>query len=313
MHSEKIIGNSWGRFKAEQRKSHTERKKRMKKAVSLIMLGVMALSLDACGSAAESTSSVVAEANESVTETDYVRINGIYVDNSYENKENDKLKMVYVFYDAFTNAENLSISSKSSKLTINGVNTYSSEHYSGACDYMESYYDSDYIEHVYVGDSLKVVSTFKVPSGDLAAGRSLAIEPYGIPDADKLKLTTDDIIFCDSKEEIAQAVDPDGYASYTEKYKVADEETTEKVKEAINGYYWDFYVNNISYEIEFMKPNKFELRVAALGVSNSGTYVVRNGFVSVTMESNNNTVDIPWTWGDDDIDLDVCAAYDVKS
>ena len=246
-----------------------------------------------------------------VTETDYVSIDGIYVDTSYSDSDNASLKMVYVFYTAKTNAENIKISSKSSKIKFDGANEYTSEKYGGVCKYMGSYYYSDYLEEVYVGTELKVVSTFKVPEGELAAGRSISLEPYGIPDAEKLMMATDSIVSCSSEEEIAQAVDPEGYADYQDKYTEADSDTTKKVRSALNGYYWSFYVNSTSYQIEFYSPNKFETRVKAFGVSNDGTYVVRNGFISCTYDSNGTTVDIPWSWKSGDIDLDVTTAFDV--
>lgn len=83
------------------------------------------------------------------------------------------------------------------------------------------------------------------------------------------------------------------------------------MKKAINGYKWNFFVNNTSYEIEFYSPNKFELRVKSFGVTNGGTYEVLNGYVVCTYDSNGSVVEIPFSWGPNDIDLDVVAAFDV--
>ncbi len=252
---------------------------------------------------------MLSSTSENVTQTDYVKINGIYVDNSYSDSDNPDMKMVYLFYDVFTNSENLRISSKNSKITINGINSYSSLHYPGICKLMESYYYSDYIKDVYVGNTLKVVSTFNIPSSELESGRDLAITPYGIPDADKLKMTTDNIFYCNSPDEIAQTIDPDGYASYQQKYTEADEATTNSVRACLNGYYLSFYVNSTYYELEFYDPNIFELRTS-IGTTTGGTYVVRNGFISVTNDIG-NTTDIPWSWKDGEVDLETTTAYDV--
>ncbi len=313
----------------------------MRKIVAILLSTTIALSICACGggaSTAETTAAtteatieettteeettVVEETTteaetepetepepEIVKDTDYVSLEGIYVDSSYVDDKNDKLKRVYVFYTAHTDAENLKISSKSSKMVINGVNEYTSERFSNSWSWFLNYYYSGYIKDVYVGDQVKTLSTFKIPEGELAEGRDIALSLYGIPDSDKLKVSTDDIIFCDSEEAISELVDPEGYETAKHNYEDADDETTAKVKAAINGYQWDFITNSTSYQIEFFDPNEFELR--ALSIANGGTYEVKNGFVICTYE-NGLQVQIPYTWGENDIDLDVVKAFDVN-
>lgn len=300
----------------------------MKKLTALLLVLSIALSMAACGSStvssengdaqsatiaapAETAAPATEPASEFVSETDYVTIDGVYVDESCTDSDNSSLKLVYVFYTAFTNAENIKISSKLSKLTVNDANTYSSEKYSGVCTYMTSYYYSDYLEEIYIGESLKVVSTFKVPAAELAAGRVMAIAPYGIPDGDKIRIATDDITFCGSAEQIAQLADPEGYENAMYLYEDADDATATKISNAVNGYYWSFYVNATSYEIEFYAPNRFEVRVKALGVTNGGTYTVKNGFISCTYDSNGAVVNIPYTWENNDVSLDCTTAFDV--
>lgn len=308
----------------------------MKKAFAVLFTAFMGLSVCACGGSntsaetktadaaetsveessveeekatAEETSAEPETEPETVTETDYVTLEGIYVDNSYVDKENDKLKRVYVFYIAHTDAENLKISSKSSKMVINDVNEYTSARFVNSWSYFPNYYYSDYLKDVYVGDQLKTISTFKIPEGELSEGRDITLSLYGIPDSEKLKVKTDDIKFCESEEEISELVDPEGYETAKYNYEDADAELTAKVKEAINGYQWDFFVNSTSYQIEFFDPNKFELR--ALTISNGGTYEVKNGFVLCTYE-NGLQVHIPYTWEENDINLDVVKAFDVN-
>lgn len=252
-----------------------------------------------------------AEEAVSITETDYMSIDGIFVDESFVDDESDSLRMVYLFYSATTPGENLRVDSKSAKLTIGEVNTYDSEHYPGVCRYMSSYYYSDYLEDIYVGDSLKVVETFKIPAGDLTEGKALTLEKHQIPDTEKIKLSTDDIVFCESVEAIAEMVDPEGYELEVYNRSAADEGTAAAVQAAINGYYWSAYVNSTSYEIEFYSPNSFEMRVKALGVANSGTYEVQNGYVVCTYTDTGLVLEIPYSWGANDIDLDVVTALDV--
>lgn len=251
--------------------------------------------------------------NEKTTETSYMSVDGIYVDNSYEDKENSSLKLVYLFYTAKTNDKNLKIDSKSAKLTIGGMNQYESTgNLDKKCIYMSSYYYSDYLEDIFVGDSLKVVETFKIPQGDLAAGKDIKITKAQLPETEKIYISTDDIIYCDNAEKIAEKVDPDGYAAELTKRTDADQSTVNRVKSLINGYEWKFYVNSVAYTIEFISPNKFELRTA-FG-TNSGTYTVKNGYIFCTYPSNNYTVEIPFAFTDDgDIDLDVVTAFDVNN
>lgn len=254
----------------------------------------------------------VVEEPETVTSTDYMTIDGIFVDESYVDKDSDSIRMVYLFYTLTTPAENLRVDSKSVKLTFGGVNTYESEHYSGTCTYMPSFYYSSYLEDVYVGDTLKVVETIKVPVGELSEGKEITLAKSQVPDIEKIRISTDDIQFCDSLEAIAEIVDPEGYALELYNRTPADAATVSQVKAAINGYYWSAYVNSTSYELEFYEPNSFEMRVKALGVSNSGTYEVMNGYVMCTYTETGIVLEIPYTWGANDIDLDVVAALDVK-
>ena len=91
----------------------------------------------------------------------------------------------------------------------------------------------------------------------------------------------------------------------------ADAETVTKVKEALNGYYWSFYVNSTSYKLSFEAPDNFEMKTA-FG-TNGGTYAVKTGYIFCTYSSNGKTVEIPYGWKDNgEIDLDTITAFDVK-
>lgn len=263
--------------------------------------------------AAEEAAEEPEEVIENVTATDYMTIDGVFVDESYVDDDSDSIRMVYLFYTLTTPDENLRVDSKSVKMTFNGVNSYESSHYSGTCTYMPNYYYSDYLEDVYVGDSLKVVETLKIPVGELTEGNTITLTKSQVPDIEQITFSTDDIQFCDSPESIAAMVDPDGYALEVYNRTPADDATVSKVKAAINGYYWSVYVNSTSYELEFYDPNAFEMRVKAFGVSNSGTYEVLNGYVVCTYTETGIVLEIPYTWGANDIDLDVTTALDVKA
>lgn len=244
------------------------------------------------------------------SETDHMKVDGLFADESYTDKDNENLTMVYLFYTVFTNDENLKIDSKDSELTINSTNTYTSEHYSKSCTYMESYYYRDYLKDVYVGDNVKVVETFKVPKGDLTEGRTITFSSSNIPGSDKISLLTDDIVCCDSAEKIARIIDPDGYADMRYKLADADEDTKAKVKNAIDGYYWTFYVNNTSYKIEFYSDSTYDL-TTVLGTTN-GTYTVKNAYIILKNSATGFVTNVPYSWSESDIDLEFPEAFDVK-
>lgn len=273
----------------------------MKKILSLLLALVMIFSLCACGEVAP----------EKTLSNDYMDITGIYVDNSYDDGKDGKLGLLYIFYTVHTEAENLSIDSNSAKITVGDVNTYESEHLPDACDYAKSYYYSSYLEDVYAGDELKVVETFKVAKGDLETGKSITFDKDQVTDTEKLSFSTDDIVFCENAKEIAKKADPEGYEEEVRAREEADGATKKKVKNAINGYYYSFYVNYTSYKLEFISPNKFEL--SALGNTNSGTYTVRNNYIFLKYSSNNYTVKIPYSFDETGkIELDVADAFDVR-
>ena len=297
----------------------------MKKLTASLLAAVLALSLAACagesgGSAATTSPSAVPTPSptpsgpQEVTATSCLTIDAICVDDSYVEEEGSPLKMVYLFYTLTAADENLSIDSKYTDMTINGTNTYESDHFASAaaaCEYTGSYYYSSYIEDVYVGSSLKVAATFKVPEGDLAAGRSITLADDQIPDAEQILMSTDDLQRFATPEELAQAIDPDGYAAEMANREPADAQTTSLVKSQINGYQWSFYVNNMSYSIEFWADNNFQLSTG-LGTSNSGTYTVQKGYVVCTYPGMEDTpVRIPYTVTNGEVDLDVVAGFDV--
>ena len=311
----------------------------MKKLIILLLTAILLFSLTACGGETiepqndddtppvdEETqnNSTIEESTdedsnepqkpEKVTSTNYITIDGICVDDSYQDEDGSPLKLVYLLYTLTAENENLQIDSLYTTLTINESNSYESEHYAptaSASRYMSNYYYGSYIEDVYMGTSIKVMATFKIPEADLAPGRSITISDNQIPDIDQIYLSTDDIQHFDSSEGIAQAMDPEGYEIDMLAREEADVDTANAVKNLINGYYWSFYVNSTSYEIEFWADNNFEVRTG-LGTSNSGTYSVRNGYIFCTYPDTGYTIEIPYELTDGDVNLDVIAAFDVR-
>ena len=283
----------------------------MKRLLTLLLCAGVVLSLCACSGSTPETSAAPERGDEVLT-SGVVSIDGICVDDSYVEEEGSPLKMVYLLYTVTAADSNLETDSKYTELTINDSNTYESEHYGPEqCKYMSSYYYSSYIEDVYVGTSLKVAATFKIPEGDLAPGRTITLSDSQIPDMEALRLSTDDIQRFADQEEMAQAMDPEGYAAEMNRRAEADADTQEQVKSLINGYYWSCYLNSITYELEFWAKDNFEVRTS-LGTSSTGTYSVRNGYIFCTYPDTGYTVEVPYEIVDGEIDLDIIGAFDVR-
>lgn len=284
----------------------------MKKLIALFLAVVMCLAFTACGMKGEGSSFGGNKEPEKVTQNDYINVEGIYVDKSYEDDDSSSLKMVYVFLNISASDKNLKVDCKYTKMTINDANTYDSDFYKDTCTYAPSYYYSSFIEDVYVGDSIKLVLTFKIPEGDLTAGKSIVFSDSEMP-FDGIKMSTDDVVFCNSVEEVCEKGDAAGYAVEIDKHSPADAETERKVKNLINGYYWTYYISAgttvQAQEIEFYSPNKFEVR-SSFG-SNGGTYEVKKGFIYVTYSTNNATYKIPYEFKNGDIELDCESAFSI--
>ena len=232
-----------------------------------------------------------------VTETDVITVDGMYIDESFVDEENAELRRVYLFYTLHPEEENLQVSSAyTTELTINDTNTYMSEIYPYACDWMGSYYYSSTVEDVTLGSELKVATVFEIPEADLEEGRSITLSNSDIPSIEEIKLSTDDIVRCESAEAIAQEADPDGYAAEQQRREPADAATTERVNNAVANYEFYEYYGSLSWRTQFMPPDRFV--TYANGTEVTGSYVVTNGYFKLTNDSNGAVVWIPYSWND---------------
>ena len=277
----------------------------MKKITVLILALVIALSLVACGGSSGGSGS----SSKAVMSSKTVTIDAVCVDDSYRDKDESPLRMVYVFMTLTPAEENLKTSSKSLYMTIGETNTYTAENYPDANEYADSYYYHSYLEDIYVGTTFKLVSTLLVPEGDLAAGTTVTLGNSDVADITEIHFTTDDIQHFNSDEEITKAVDPDGYAAAMAAREPADAETAAFVKNYITNYRFSLSMYGITYELTF-KGDSFNLKTQ-LG-SNGGTYVIQKGYIVCTYDSNGHSVEIPYTIEGDKVDLDTVSAFDVK-
>ena len=240
---------------------------------------------------------------EPVLSNDYITVDGIYVDESYVDSESSSLKMVYVFATVTAAEKNIDIDSRYTKLHI-GENCYESDKYGDAPKWT-SYYYSSYIKHLYVGESCKLALAFKIPEADLSGSKQIRLQDNEIANFDQLSFTTDIVQHAQSSAEIAQSVDPEGYAAEQAKYVPADAETCAAVQNAIIGY--DYYMySTLSVRIHFSGTETFELTYP---LQKFGTYQVLTNYIALTYDgADSPAVYVPWSWKDSgQISLDLNA------
>ncbi len=261
------------------------------------MAMLLVFSLAACGSGSGNKEEETTQAGPVIPEN--VTLDGMFLDSSYVDSDNDQIKLLYVFFTVKSTGKNLSLDSKYAKLTFASTNSYESAFYKGSCKYAPNYYYSSYLEDVVIGTELKLAFTFEVPQGELAAGSTFTFADTSFLD-EAITLSADDIVICESKKAIGEKVDAEGAAEVAVKDAPADEATVARVREAINGYYFEFYVTVgtqlVKYELEFSAPNNFEIRsyITSSPIGNPGTYEVTNGYIIITYSTNNHSIEIPY-------------------
>lgn len=255
-------------------------------------------------------------------ETDEIKIDGLLVDESYKDKDSSSNKLLYMYYTIKSPESNIKVAAKGTEMTINGGNTYKSERITvnaEANEFTRNYYFSDYYKNVNVGEELKVMESFLIPAAELEKGKSIAFSNIGYAELkteSSLAMDTDSVQFFKNGRELAKKVDPEGYKSEVAKRKKASDSKVKKVRGYLNGYYYTFYVDNLSYKIEFSSPNKFTITsgIGGAKISNNGTYDVREGYIYMNFKGmdEKNTKKVPYEIKNGDIDPDFVSAYGVK-
>lgn len=230
-------------------------------------------------------------------ESKYIKVNNIYIDNSFED---DNLNLVYLFYTVNSGEENLKVSSKDIDLTINDTNKYSCTMKSNYNPNYTDYCYSEFLKDIYVGSTLKVCATYQIPKGDLAPNRIITLSSSKFSDISNLKINTNDIKTLENTQEIAKDLDINVYNANYEARQDADTETINKVKNQINGYELSFYptlgTKISSGKIEFDSPNKFKVTVAGL-LTNSGNYSIKKNYIILTYTSGGN-IELEYNFND---------------
>lgn len=271
----------------------------MKKLVVVLLAIALVFSLVGCGGA--------------VMKAEGAQIDGIFVDESYVSKDNAALKRVYLFVTMTASETNRQISSQSIDMVI-GENVYDSSFVKRSCKFMPSYYHSSFIEDVPVGSEFKVAFVFEIPEGDLVSGKTATVQ-YDALSSKTFKIPTEQIVRCENAQKIGEIVDPEGCAEEVYKSELADAATVQKVKNSVNGYYFTYYVSLgetvQKEELEFIAPNRFELR-GAFGLSNVGTYEVQNGYIGLKYDNATEvTIQVPYEFKDGNISLDCSTAFSI--
>ena len=255
---------------------------------------------------------------EPVRETEYLRIEGLYVDNT--SGDGEGRKVLYLLYTATAAGRRpLSLDSASMLVLADGERSYEAVRIPKACAWMEGVYYSGYLAEIAPGESLRVAETFRVPEEDLSPGTPLFFEKPRIPDMDRLCMNTSDIVFLDGPEAVAQAADPEGYAAALDRRTDAGD-AAERVRQRINGRSWSIEVEGKWYRVDFTPPDNFVLTVSDtptpidIDAPPSGKYTVARGFLFCTVAATGETVEIPYTYtgegADEVFTLDLYAAFD---
>lgn len=258
--------------------------------------------LTACSGGSGSGSAQVAQEDKGVTETKQVKLEGLYVDDSYKSETGEDYRLVYVPLEVTANKKALNVSTSGMTMTI-GDHEYEVKFIEDANSFMRSYrylYSEIDTEEIPTASSQKMLFTFEVHKDDLKKGKEVTFASSDIDDMEKLKVDSGTIKHAESHNAVAKAADPDGYAAEENARQDADAETVEKVRAALNGTY--SYYPSQGLRIEFFAPNSYTMTFG--GQSGSGTYEVKNGYI--TLDAGAGIVAFPWSWEEDgSIDVDM--------
>lgn len=254
-------------------------KRKLKKSAIIVMSSILVVLL---GTIICFNLFSTSNANKSVLDSTHLKVDGIYVDESFED---DDFALVYLFYTVKAEDTNMKISSGSMNMNIN-ENEYQSEIKREFIPIYTNYYYGDVIKDVYVGKEFMVCSTIKVVKGDLSGSKTITLSNDDVDDIDTIKFSTDDIKSMSSLEAISEDLDKEVYEKkYQEeqdKMSKLDSNLENIIKKELNESYVDFYVpvgqTTSKYKIEFYEPNSFVVDTG-LGLSNDGVYDLRKGVI----------------------------------
>ena len=124
--------------------------------------------LPSCGISTTSGSGTATQEapDDSVTESGEVKLDGLYVDDSYQSETNEDYRLVYALFTVTPEKKTTPIHSSNFTMHID-EHEYDSTVVSDANAFMNSYYYSTSYEDVPLGASGKLLVTFEVLKSDL--------------------------------------------------------------------------------------------------------------------------------------------------
>lgn len=261
-------------------------------AAVVAVIAILAVVLHGCGGGDNSGGR---GSSKFCTATDQVRVDGIYVNQSYES--DDHLIPLYLYLSVTATNEDLKLYSQNVTLTFDDESSYDSQVlFNSMNKYQEKYHYSEYVENVYGGETGNVCITFLVPASRLENAESFTIACSHIPTVDQLRIPTSDILYLDSDEEICSQADPEGYQHDQTLRQSADADRVKAVQDNLSGRYWlvSTFKDTSTCRITFKSPNLFDMEF--LGRTNSGIYEVREGYIYCSYDEGiTYNLQIPYT------------------
>ena len=258
---------------------------------AMAVTATSAITLVGCGSS-----------NEPVLSNDDITIDGIFVDDSWRDKDSESSRLVVAVYTLTPSSENLKTTADDLNLIV-GDNRYDGyEHHNDDDLMLPNYwkkhlvncYSSNIIQDLYAGDTHKFFTFYRIPQVNL---EETEIEfDHDEVDASKLHMTSDQIIICEDTEALVKQADPEGYEKTQDALTPVSDSEAAAVRNALNGWMYTSY-SKISTELAFTGVNTFELSITVGGstVSREGTYEVTKGYLLGTYPGvDNPTIMVPY-------------------
>lgn len=236
------------------------------------------------------------------------QIDGVFVNEGYVDKDRKSMTEILVCYTFTAGSKGIGVTGNKSVLAFGSGNTYRSSYRHNSCISFGNYYAGSNYESAVFGDKLRIVDTFVVPKAELTVGGTITLTNTSASAlVGEVKLTADQFVSCKSVEEIAKIVDPEGYKERKHALTEANSTIKNKVRKELNGYYWDFWVNNLTYRISF-KQSTYTL--TSMGIRTTGKYTICNGFIILKNDSTGALSYAPYTFENNHFDLDIWKGFD---
>ena len=225
-----------------------------------------------------------------ILSSDQFTLNAAYIDSSFDDKD---LDLVYLFYTITADSKNLTASKVLIDVLFGEGNEYDPVTSREFVPRFTEYYYSDFNEDVYVGTSLNVCQTYKIPKGEFASEKVVRLKSSDKDiDVQEINFSSDSIKEMKDLLEICKDLNEDVYNKKHAILDAVDGATEAAIKNGLNGYTWTFYSYPSTYKMEFSAPNTFNIRVS--GLQNTGTYTVHAGCLVLTYPGTETEIIIPY-------------------